>query len=296
MRKFWTPEYLAWLAATYRQHRIAAIPPLFQAHFGIPVSKSSVKSAISAHRLPSGRPKGLLPGERPGPTWNPERLAWLRAHRADLPIRPLTAAFNAQFGTALLPHSLANACHKHGITSPRTGQFAPGFTPWNTGMKGFQAGGRSRETQFQPGNLIWHQMPIWSYRQETDGYWYFKFREEAPPGFSRRDWVAVHRLNWEAAHGPLAAGQVVIMLDTDPSHCDLANLAMLPRRELVYFNNLSHGVSPAREARRALVARVKLLAAAHRRADELGMSLTQRHRALGVMRRRATAYGQRRSG
>lgn len=91
MRKFWTPEYLAWLAAAYRQHRIAAIPSLFQAHFGIAVSESSVKSAIMAHRLPSGRPKGLLPGERPGPTWNPERLAWLRVHRADLPIRPLTA-------------------------------------------------------------------------------------------------------------------------------------------------------------------------------------------------------------
>lgn len=296
MRKFWTPKRLAWLAATYRQHRIAAIPALFEAQFGIAVTESSVKSAIMNYRLPSGRPKGLLPGERPAPVWSPERLAWLRAHRADLTIGPLTAAFNARFGTHQQPSALANAMNKHGIASPRTGRFQPGLTPWNSGMSGFQAGGRARETQFQRGNLVWHQMPVWSYRQETDGYWYFKFRQEAQPGLSRRDWLAVHRLNWEAAHGPLAAGQVVIMLDTDPSHCELDNLAMLTRRELVFFNNLNHAVPPERDLRRALVARVKLLAAAHGRAEGLGMSPQQRRAVLGVMRRPERVYGQRGAG
>ena len=296
MRKFWTPEYLAWLATTYRQHRIAAIPPLFEAQFGIAISASGIKSALSAYHIRSGRPKGLLPGERPGPTWSPDRIAWLRAHRAEMTIGPLTDAFNAAHGTDLQPHSVANALQRYGIASPRTGRFDPGVTPWNSGLKGYQAGGRSRETQFKPGLTVWHQMPVWSYRQDTDGYWFFKFRQEAPAGWSRRDWVAVHRLNWEAAHGPLAAGQVVIMLDTDPSHCDLDNLAMLTRRELVYFNNLNHSVPPERELRRALVARVKLLAAAHRRAEALGMTITQRHRALGVMRRPASAYGPRVAG
>lgn len=100
MRKFWTPEYLDWLAAAYRQHRIAAIPPLFTARFGLPITETAIKSAIMNYRLPSGRPRGLLPGERPGPTWSPERLAWLRANRAGLTIGPLTDAFNAAFGTA----------------------------------------------------------------------------------------------------------------------------------------------------------------------------------------------------
>lgn len=293
MRKFWTPERLAWLAMTYRQQRIAAIPALFAARFGIAVTESSVKSAIMKYRLPSGRPKGLLPGERPGPVWTPERLEWLRAHRADLTIGPLTEAFNARFSTRHQPHALAKALNKHGIASPRTGRFQPGLTPWNSGMTGFQAGGRARTTQFKPGQLVWHQMPVWSYRQETDGQWYFKFRQEAAPGFSRRDWLAVHRLNWEAAHGPLAAGQVVILLDTDPSHCELENLAMLTRRELVYFNNLLHAVPPARELRRALVARVKLLAAAHGRAEGLGMTPKQRRAVLGVMRRPERGYGPR---
>lgn len=293
MRKFWTPEYLDWLSATYRQHRIAAIPALFTARFGIAITESAIKSAIMAYRLPSGRPKGLLPGERPPPVWTPERMAWLRAHRAALTIGPLTAAFNTRFGTRYQPDAIAQALKKHGITSPRSGRFTPGITPWNAGMKGFQPGGRARETQFQPGNIIWHQMPVWSYRQDTDGYWYFKVRQESPPGCSRRDWLAIHRLNWEAAHGPLAAGQVVIMLDTDPSHCELDNLACLTRRELLFYNNITHAVPPERELRRALVARVKLLAAAHRRAETLGMTLTQRHAALGVTRRPPRVHGPR---
>lgn len=296
MRKFWTPERLAWLAATYRQHRIAAIPALFEAQFGIAITATAVKSATGAHHLVSGRPRGHFAGERPAPVWTPERLDWLRAHREAMTIGPLTAAFNAHFGTAHQAHALANAMKKHGIASPRSGRFQPGLTPWNNGLQGYQAGGRARTTQFQPGQLVWHQLPVWSYRQETDGYWYFKFREEATPGWSRRDWVAVHRLNWEAAHGPLAAGQVVIMLDTDPSHCELDNLAMLTRRELVYFNNLNHAVPPERELRRALVARVKLLAAAHGRAERIGMTPAQRQQVLGVMRRPARVAGQRRTG
>ncbi len=136
-------------------------------------------------------------------------------------IPALTAAFNLHFGTDLQPHSIANAIGRHQIPGPADTRFQPGLVPWNKGLAGYRAGGRSAETRWKPGNLVWHQMPVWSYKQETDGYWYFKFREEAPPGLSRRDWLAVHRLNWEAAHGPLAAGQVVIMLDTDPSHCEL---------------------------------------------------------------------------
>ena len=283
MRKFWTPERLAWLEETYRQHRIAAIPALFAAQFGIAVTESSVKSAIMKYRLPSGRPKGLLPGERPAPVWTPERLEWLRAHRGELTIRPLTAAFNTHFGTSHQPHALANALRKHGIASPRTGKFQPGLTPWNSGLKGYQAGGRSAESRWQPGNKVWHQLPIWSYRQDPDGYWFFKFREVSAPGYSRRDWIAVHRLHWQDAHGPIPAGQVVILLDTDPSHVELDNLACLTRRELVIFNRLVARVPPERELRRALVARAKLLAGAYRASDRLGLSVTKRREAIGVL-------------
>lgn len=284
MRRFWTPERLAWLAATYRQHRIAKIPPLFTARWGLAISESCIKSAIARHHLDSGRPRGPMPGERPSLVWTPERLDWLRERRETLTITPLTAAFNARFGVSYPAHSLANALKRYGISSPRSGRFHPGQTPWNAGMVGYQAGGRSAETRWQPGNKVWHQLPIWSYRQDPDGgYWFFKYREASPAGYSRRDWIAVHRLHWQDAHGPLAAGQVVIMLDTDPNHTELDNLACLTRRELVIFNRLVSQVPPERELRRALVTRAKLLAGAYRAADRLGLSVAKRREAIGVL-------------
>lgn len=278
----WHPEQVAWLRDTYRQHRQKAIPALFEARFGLPVTTEAIRSAIQAHGLTSGRRPGLQPGERTV-SWFPERVAWLRAHRPAMQIPALTAAFNAHFGTDFSPRSIANALNRYQIPGPADTRFQPGLVPWNKGLAGYRAGGRSAETRWKPGNIVWHQMPVWSYRQETDGYWYFKFRQEAPPGFSRRDWLAVHRLNWEAAHGPLAPGQVVVLLDTDPSHCELDNLACLTRRELVVFNRLVAETPPDRASRRALVARVKLRVAATQGAESLGLSVSQRQAMLGVL-------------
>ena len=294
-RRRWFPEHIAWLRAAYRLHRQKELPPLFEARFGQPVTVEAIRSAIVHHRLTSGRGPGYAKGERIV-SWFPERIEWLREHRPRLQIPALTVAFNAHFGTDFQPHSVANALNRYRIRGETDTRFQPGFIPWNKGLAGYDAGGRSGDTRFQPGQVVWNQMPVWSYRQEPDGYWYFKFRQEAAPCLSRKDWIAVHRLNWEAAHGPLAPGQVVVLLDTDPSHCELDNLACLTRRELVYFNNLNHAVPPDREARRALVARVKLLAAAHGRAEGLGMTPQQRRAVLGVMRRPERVYGQRGAG
>lgn len=284
MRRFWTPERLAWLAATYRQQRIAKIPALFTAAFGLAVTESAVKSAIDRYKLDSGgRSRGPMPGERPAPIWFPERVDWLKEHREALTITPLTAAFNARFGTAFSVHTVANALRRYGIVSPRSGLFPPGQTPWNAGLVGYQAGGRAAETRWQPGNKVWHQLPVWSYRQDPDGYWFFKYREASPAGYSRRDWIAVHRLHWQDAHGPIPAGQVVILLDTDPNHTELDNLACLTRRELVIYNRLVSQVPPERELRRGLVARAKLLAGAYQAAERVGMSRTRLRQAIGAL-------------
>ncbi len=93
----------------------------------------------------------------------------------------------------------------------------------------------------------------------------------------------MHRLHWQDAHGPIPAGQVVILLDTDPSHTELENLACLTRRELVIFNRLVAQVPPERELRRGLVARAKLLAGAYQAAERVGMSRTRLRQAIGAL-------------
>lgn len=88
------------------------------------------------------------------------------------------------------------------------GQFTKGFTPWNKGMKGYQAGGRSAQTRFVAGQKPHTTLPVGSYRITKDGYLEQKWREA--PGNANQRWRSVHRLVWEAAHGAVPKGHIVI--------------------------------------------------------------------------------------
>jgi HNH endonuclease len=92
-------------------------------------------------------------------------------------------------------------------------RFQPGMTSWNAGMKGWQAGGRSVLTQFQKGQMSVSAQrkykPIGSLRISRDGYLERKMTDN-PALVPTRRWTAVHRLVWEAAHGPIPKGHVVV--------------------------------------------------------------------------------------
>lgn len=90
-------------------------------------------------------------------------------------------------------------------------QFKPGITPWNKG-KNWVAGGRSAETRFKPGRKpeeARNYQQIGSLRITKDGYMERKVTDD-PALVPARRWVAVHRLVWEAEHGPVPRGHMVI--------------------------------------------------------------------------------------
>ena len=86
-------------------------------------------------------------------------------------------------------------------------QFKPGSTPWNKG-KTYQALWRSIQTQFKPGNRPHTWVPVGTRRINSDGYVELKF-SDAPGRYDMR-WRGVHRMVWEAAHGPCPAGSVIV--------------------------------------------------------------------------------------
>lgn len=160
--------------------------------------------------------------------WSPRDERWLRELYPEH-----TAAFCAQvlgcgvrrvyqkaraMGLAKSPAFLASDLSRRiqrGRRDPRMAatQFKQGLTPWNKGVPG-SAGlhPNSRATQFKPGRKpqeARNYLPFGSVRITKDGYLERKLTDD-PGLYPARRWTAVHRLVWEAVHGPVPRGCIVV--------------------------------------------------------------------------------------
>lgn len=154
--------------------------------------------------------------------WTAHELAVLHATYADTP----TEAIARQLGRSLrMVYSQAKnlglrksaaylsseAAGRMRNGSPQIGrewQFKPGQPAWNKGVKG--STGRHPATaaqHFKPGNRPHTWLPVGTTRLTDDG---LLQRKVADSGYAPRDWQSVHRLVWEAAHGPVPRGHVVV--------------------------------------------------------------------------------------
>ena len=87
-------------------------------------------------------------------------------------------------------------------------RFQPGQAPANKGIKGWQAGGRAKETQFKPGNTPHTELPVGSYRLDKQGTLQRKIG--TAKGSNSKRWRGVHELVWVAAHGPVPPGHICV--------------------------------------------------------------------------------------
>lgn len=128
-------------------------------------------------------------------------------------------------------------------------RFAKGHLPANKGVKGWNAGGRSAETRFKPGQRPHTWKPVGSYRTNSDGY---LDRKVTDTGYTPRDWVAVHRLVWIEANGPIPAGHSITFKPgrrtTELSLITPDALELVSRVDLMRRNSV-HAVMPPELAR-----------------------------------------------
>lgn len=225
----------------------------------------------------TGRPRG--PSVTWMHRWTEAEIAFLMAWRPHDTMPELTRRFNLHFGTALSVSAVDGTCTRYGISAGWDGCFRPGEAPWNKGIKGYQPGGRAKQTQFKDGNRPHTWAPIGTrVKLSREHYWKIKVTESPGPGRSRFGWVFEHRLIWEAAHGPQPKGTAIVFVDGDTDNLDLANLACVTRAELARLNQLNWRHLRSPEARQAMIAEARLLTQAHRRARELGLTWGQRRR------------------
>ena len=93
-------------------------------------------------------------------------------------------------------------------------RFLPGHTPANKGIIGWQAGGRSVETQFKKGQKSINELPVGSHRRTTkERHWCRKVQAH---GTQRQRWIPIHKLIWIEHHGPIPPKHVVRFKDGNP--------------------------------------------------------------------------------
>lgn len=199
--------------------------------------------------------------------YTPDQLEFLRVGYQHMDLNALTEAFNATFDTCKFPCQIRSTLKNHKFRSGRTGQFEKGRTSFNKGRKGWQSGGRSAETQFKkgrPAHEARNYLPIGSTRVSKDGYIQRKVTDD-PSLVPARRWVAEHRLLWDAAHGPIPDGHVVVFLDADKTNIALDNLRCVPRGTLQYLNKNRLNETTG-EARKAAILTAELVTRANQRA------------------------------
>jgi hypothetical protein len=167
---------------------------------------------------------------KPRFAWDDLAVQILRAGYPDMPTAQIAAdlrlavsqvhAKAAQLGlkkSAAFMASQSSGRIQRANTDPRmtATRFAKGMTPWNKGTS-YVAGGRSRETQFKPGSKPHTTVPVGSYRvTNCKGVRYLEQKVNDLPGNNCVRWKGVHRLVWEAHHGPVPPGHLVVFKSQD---------------------------------------------------------------------------------
>lgn len=158
--------------------------------------------------------------------WSATEVELLREWYPDIPTQDIAALLGISVGkvynkafklrlkkSAAFWASDTATRSKRAMQNPRLAstQFQPGNRPWNVGRKGWQAGGRSAETQFATGISPPNTMPVGSLRiTNNKGITQLERKIGTQSGSSHLRWRSVHRLVWEAVHGPVPPGHIVV--------------------------------------------------------------------------------------
>lgn len=161
-----------------------------------------------------------------GHKYTPEEKAFLVAHIDGKSHRELALIFNAKFGLSLSECAIKGKVQRMGLKNGRDGKFSSGQRSWNEGKKGIHM---SPKTEFKSGHMPNNHRPVGSERLNVYGYIEVKVVEP-------RYWRAKHRVVWETENGPIPAGHTILFADSNKQNCEIENLILVSRAELLVAN------------------------------------------------------------
>ena len=215
----------------------------FDDRFDMTKTETAIRSVMKNHKFRCGR----APGERLRKRlriYTEEQARFIRDNYKGKSIAEMTALFSERFGPGKTQKQIKTFVHNRGIISGRTGYFPRGNKPWNINTKGKGLTGPNKRS-FKKGNVPANRKPLWSERIcQKDGFIQMKVPERDPyTGFPTR-YRHKHVFIWEQAHGPVPEGKVVAFINGDKTRCDLENLMLILRAELLNLNQNGYKDTP----------------------------------------------------
>jgi len=170
--------------------------------------------------------------------WNSDQEQVVLKHYADSTPQELEMLLNNVFVAAQINHKAKKLGVKKsdeylirfGILE--NGKFCKNRNTHNKGKR-FISGGRSIETRFKPGLTPPNHKPVGSTRTTVDGYLEIKVAE------GRRQWKPLHHKVWKDTHGIYPEkGTAIIFRDGNKKNCNIDNLELISRKQLMQRNTV----------------------------------------------------------
>lgn len=214
--------------------------------------------------------------------WTEAECELMRRHYADTPSADLAQALGTDvkcvrqkaqhMGLKKNPQLVADMARERSSRPDHGGRatrFQPGVPSWSKGTKG-RVGVQPacRATQFKPGQKSANWVPVGSFRVVADGTLQQKYSDNPGPPGAR--WKAYALIVWEAAHGPVPEGHLVVFRPgrrtTDPALVTLDALELVTRQALMARNTVHARYPP--ELRQVIQLRGCLTRQINRRLNE----------------------------
>jgi hypothetical protein len=243
----WSEEEIEELRRRYPNERTDLIAEDLGRSVGATYAKAKGIGAKKSQDFLDGPESGRLKGNRLYRLWTNDELEVLRERYPHEKTEVVAAALG-RTTTACYARARQEGLKKTvaflnspdaGRTDGTIGQgsrFRKGHVPVNKGKKGWQAGGRSVETQFKKGTRPANYCPVGSYRRTTkEQHWVLKVQDH---GTQRERWIALHKLVWIEHNGPIPPRHVVRFIDGDVDNVTIENLECISMVENMRRNTI----------------------------------------------------------
>lgn len=158
-----------------------------------------------------------------------EHIDFIKAHQG-ASAREMVELFTEHFNIHVTKNQMKGVMYRNNISSGKTGRFEKGHKPHSKGQKmSKEQYEKCKPTMFKKGHIPKNHREIGSERITKDGY--IEVKIEDPDV-----WGLKHRLIYEEHYGEIPAGYSVIFGDGDKLNCDINNLILVSRSELLLMN------------------------------------------------------------